>query len=427
MAKRERNDSIAMSAAADDSGINYEFDLRNSDDTARKLLNLLETWNSTLSTQLADCAQTEFSAYMKPPPKKKQKMTATSSLEAAAGSSGNDYDADSTTGDLLSRTKSAIVRSKDRLKLLQYSEQVIEMLQDHVKEEITGLFDSMSPFLSLGRPILSHILSYLDEESLYRCELSSFALNDVIRSEGHWEVLFKMPGRHDSTQVKSTDLYITDGAKDCTSDIVKTRYRRYGKIDSKMTVCCRFFGMMALKARDIEVAGEAYYNYRSIDDQTDPTIWPEMELLQPKLLMDSGSVREILFLRISEWDIKAGRHRLAWQGFVKCKEEEGRLLETKLREVFEKMDWNELQHHTDSRRWKKARKAARHLRLTVLDAEDTNLIITTGTRRAVRDVNCPERLILYSRANARNGDEANPNKAYINLQNQHLYIFNVTG
>jgi hypothetical protein len=73
--------------------------------------------------------------------------------------------------------------------LVKYVDMAVEMIQNRKESEINALFDTFSPFLSLGHNNLSHILDFLDPESLVHAEASSFTLCQVIQQAGHWAKL----------------------------------------------------------------------------------------------------------------------------------------------------------------------------------------------------------------------------------------------
>ena len=84
--------------------------------------------------------------------------------------------------------KNRIVELKDQLDLLSKAAEAINAsmtsLLDELKkpkqEETSDLFDSHSPLLSLGCPVLSQVMEHCDSESLHCCEKASHTLEHLL-------------------------------------------------------------------------------------------------------------------------------------------------------------------------------------------------------------------------------------------------------
>ena len=295
----------------DGSKMYYEFDLDadSFDDTIRKLSDILSIMNKKHLGQVEyGGAGNLLSASS--PPTKRQKNNALSS------SSFND---ESTQLQSIESSKSAILKTKCQRKAICTALDELAQLRRQKEEEESGLFDSLSPFLSLGKSILSHVVSYLDEEGLYQCERSSFALCEIIHKGGHWSAPFAKT-RFSSIRYHGKP-FLAYGRENGASSRPIFRFEDTNDtvLGDKETIS-RYFGMLACKA--VELESKAGLPLDSDGDEGDDDDDEEVGVikLQPSTTTfvwnDPQLNANYGFLRLSRWDDKIGAHRMIWQAVV---------------------------------------------------------------------------------------------------------------
>ena len=153
--------------------------------------------------------------------------------------------------------------------------QAIEETIKRTKQELTSVLDSYSPLLSLDGNVLTKVVEYLDEESLYNCELASYSLNEFIAGtsksgSAFWRSLYT------KRQLIPLPLRNIDPACPSEDSYMNRRYDRhyhhcnrdYNIVDmgafctkskaNVMTRTGRHFGLMASTARKMEHRGQEF-------------------------------------------------------------------------------------------------------------------------------------------------------------------------
>ena len=219
-----------------------------------------------------------------------------------------------------------------------------------------------SLLLSLCDPILSHIVSYLDEESLYECENLSLLLHQVIRNGKHWEEVLKRPTK----KFHNYDSY----------HFMQPSTWRYEETISDKIFRRRHMVKLSCKARKIESIHRNSYNLNSNHPFGSGVVVRQMPLrdlfgsiiglrclqwggyspfeisLNPSTSPNIckcatyGEIdRSIGFLRLSEWDERKRIYRVAWQGLVWLKiDPDPNFMHAiiNLKVAMQNMDWKEL-------------------------------------------------------------------------------------
>ena len=169
--------------------------------------------------------------------------------------------------------KRRIVKLKDQLVALMKAKDVIEecvnktvnAIKKQKEEEISDLFDSYCPFLSLGHPILSYIMKFGGAESLYCCEKASYTLAHVIDKHDLWEDLAVKWKNH------MPDIYFDQKVHDTEGRLARTRrFKQDNATTNELTFqqvgteayVIRNLGSLANRARELERLGEKHYDYR---------------------------------------------------------------------------------------------------------------------------------------------------------------------
>ena len=118
-----------------------------------------------------------------------------------------------------SQNRARIVQLKDELTCLN---SIRDMLLNEIDEmiptrldELSSYFDDVSPLLALGHEPVSHIMGFLDEEELLKCEEASYTMNTIANSSnGPWEKLHKFRHRYSGHLPASNQVASGDGVSE---------------------------------------------------------------------------------------------------------------------------------------------------------------------------------------------------------------------
>ena len=317
--------------------------------------------------------------------------------------------------------KARIVELKDQLNVLAQAKESVdafltetfEDIEKQKEEEVSDLFDTSSPLLSLGRPILSRILGFCaDAESLYSCEVASYTLSDVIRTNEYWE--------EQACRLNHWEVYVKTSPPDSDVDSEEAlndidfpeefqvqRPTRFESCqvddDTTLIIKTRLFGFKASTGRLYEKQGEGYYDYQHLSVGKDKGVDNRFNSsFFGSWLQEDGifSIRpRVVFIRFAMYDDNTKTHRVLYQGFGLLLDDSNeyrsglgqRRLECRIDIPIEQIDWDELQSiiawrknipsiesHTRAKTEQKMKPILEDLRLTVIDQSTNNLILTTG-------------------------------------------------
>jgi hypothetical protein len=346
--------------------------------------------------------------------------------------------------------RSRIVKLKDQISLLtkmqqalvKYVESAVETIQNRKESEINALFDTFSPFLSLGHNNLSKALDFLDPEALLNAEFSSYTLCQVIQQAGRWANLEMVnvytPQKTGFFKASADDSNLERYMEELNESVlgvsyeewrprmqVPSRYQlrprrcaflqdaesqshqpndtpagRYHQQNDAPAGRLRFLGSLMERARLWEDAGESVYDYNyanfdmSINDITVHANACRRDS-EPLAICNwvshdddhypGGS--DIVFLRFSErFDgtrtTSVKNSRVMWQGFAKMtNDEERRDIHIRKSHV-EDMNWSGLDHYYEwlsrATRAEKARDGEERIKPLLQNLRLSMIMLTCG-------------------------------------------------
>jgi hypothetical protein len=285
-------------------------------------------------------------------------------------------------------------------------DQTIQELKKRKEEEMSAAFDTFSPLLSIGPILLSNIMDFMDEGSLFQFERASYTANELAHRCGHWLRLYKL------RQSNGAPLYYDN----CISRELEARPDRFdavrneadflmrrSSLEERKAGRCRFFGAMADRALRFEGWGGIHYDYNRhyASESTPPVVSAGCKRgckcffrcrVEDWDMSQSGAT----FLRLSRFEADSG-NQLVWQGFVPLSNSRSGY-DLYLTGRLQWMDWPELKEYFSflnqsdhyytaeerSRTLSTFRAMVQKVRVTIVRGDGVLDVVTGGCARIVK-------------------------------------------
>lgn len=223
-----------------------------------------------------------------------------------------------------------IVRAKDQVEevhvmkraLDEFSNKLYHQLLDKQKKRIRGLFDSTSPLLSLNKPILKHLIGYLDEEGLGLLTEASTTVQQYFADEAALELeqrriqqqapgFFPIPFKGENRKREETaplnpleraQIFYRAAAYAVKMEALAASHYNYDQKAVVKTKVARPYAKEKVICDDMEVRCDGC---NALDDQSCPGT----------VVQEHGSSHHV-FLRMSYRATEGNKDPLIWQGFV---------------------------------------------------------------------------------------------------------------
>jgi hypothetical protein len=285
-------------------------------------------------------------------------------------------------------------------------DQTIQDIKKRKEEEMSAAFDTFSPLLSIGPILLSTILDFMDEASLFQFERASYTANELTHQRGHWLRLYKL------RQSNGVPLYYENcisrelEARPDRFDVVRNKWdflQGRSSLEERKAGRCRFFGAMADRALQFEGWGGRHYDYNQnyASESTPPVLAAQCNrgctcFVQCRVedwgMTQSGAT----FLRLSRFEADTEKNQLVWQGFVPLNNSRSGY-DLYLTGRLQWMDWPELKEYfafvnqsyhfytaeERSRKHSTFRALVQKLRVTIVRGDGVLDVVTGGCARIV--------------------------------------------